>query len=294
MIELNFCSQDEYLKKYNKKKIHFITYGDNNFNNSKIRLCNEAIKSKWFDTVSDYGPDDLSDEFKNKFKYILSQERGAGYWIWKCYIIKKKLNEINDNDILIYLDAGCTINTKGINRFYEYIDILDESETGIISFQMGSDEKLWTTKEIFDYFDIGLDHEIANSGQIMATVRIMKKNKNLINMIDKEIKALYDNPLMFTDYYNDNQNSYFIDNRHEQSIFSIIRKMHNPILLNDETYFLFSSEESLKYPFWATRIKDNSQLKKYKKYKKIAKISILFVFIYFLFSNSEYGYNYWF
>lgn len=278
-------------------KIHFINYGDNNFKNSKIRLCNEAIKSEWFDTVSDYGPDDLSDQFKEKFKYILSQKRGAGYWIWKCHIIKKKLNEINDNDILIYLDAGCTINTKGINRFYEYIDILDESETGIISFQMGSDEKLWTTKEIFDYFKIDSEDNIANTGQLIGGIRIMKKNKNLINMIDKEIKALYDNPLMFTDYYNDNQNSYFIDNRHEQSIFSIIRKMHNPILLEDETNFSFGSEESLKYPFWATRIKDNQLIKdksQLKKYKKIVKISILFVFIYFLFSNSEYGYHYWF
>jgi hypothetical protein len=75
-------------------------------------------------------------------------------------------------------------------------------------------------------------------------------------MIDKEIKALYDNPLMFTDHYNNNQESYFKDNRHEQSIFSVIRKMHNPILLEDETWFnTFGNEKSLKYPFWATRKK---------------------------------------
>ena len=64
------------------------------------------------------------------------------------------------------------------------------------------------------------------------------------------------NKLLFTDYYNNNQYTFFIDNRHEQSVFSIIRKIHGSILLKDETWFgnnSFGNQESLKYPFWATR-----------------------------------------
>ena len=236
--------------------IHLITYGNDNFKNAKVRLCQEATNTGWFDTITSYGPDDLNNDFKEKFKDILNKSRGGGYWIWKSHIIKQKLNEINDNDILIYLDAGCSINPKGKKRFYDYIEIINNSDEGIISFQLDHIEKFWTTTEIFNYFNIGLDHEIANSGQIMATVRIMKKNKNLINMIDKEIKALYDNPLMFTDHFNNKQHPGFIDNRHEQSVFSIIRKLHNPILIEDETYFKsFGSEESLNYPIWATRFR---------------------------------------
>lgn len=67
---------------------------------------------------------------------------------------------------------------------------------------------------------------------------------------------MYTNPLLFTDYYNNNQQSYFKDNRHDQSVFSIIRKKYNSIILNDETCFVsYGNEESLKYPFWATRLK---------------------------------------
>ena len=48
-----------------------------------------------------------------------------------------------------------------------------------------------------------------------------------------------------------------MDNRHDQSIISIIRKMHNPILLTDETWFHpFGNKESLKFPFWAMRKKN--------------------------------------
>lgn len=37
----------------------------------------------------------------------------AGYGIWKPYIVNQKLSEIYDNDILVYLDAGCSINIRG-------------------------------------------------------------------------------------------------------------------------------------------------------------------------------------
>jgi len=237
--------------------IHLISYGNKEYEHSKQRIYEEAISTHWFDTVTIYGPNDLDNDFKLKFKDILQQRRGGGYWIWKSYIIKKRLNEINENDILIYLDAGCKINPEGKQRFHEYIELLNTSNTGIISFQMSHIEKIWTIKEAFEYFNIDLDSDIANTGQILGGIRIMKKNMNLMSIIDLEIKTLYDNPLLFTDYYNKKQKKPFKDNRHDQSIFSLIRKMNNPILLRDETWFTpFGSKESLKFPFWAKRIKD--------------------------------------
>jgi hypothetical protein len=236
--------------------IYLITYGNNKFELSKQRLFKQAINVKWFDKVEMYGPNDLDNNFKNKFKNILDKPRIGGYGIWRPYIINKKLNNIEENDILIYLDAGCSINTKGKQRFDEYLDILNNSNEGIISFQMVHSEKKYTTKEIFKYFNIDINNPIANSGQILDGILIMKKNKNLMKLIDKWLKAVYEFPLMFTDVFNKNQPSYFIDNRHEQSVFSVIRKMGTSIIINDETYFKpFGNKESLKYPFWATRIK---------------------------------------
>lgn len=168
----------------------------------------------------------------------------------------KKLNEINDNDILVYLDAGCSINAKGKQRFYEYIDLLNNNDQDSISFQMEWNiEKYWTTQQIFDYFNIDTDSQIANTGQLVGGIRIMKKNDNFIKQINMELETLYNNPLLFTDYYNNNQQNYFIENRHDQSVFSIISKMNKSILLNNETFFEFDSQESLKYPFFAKRIK---------------------------------------
>lgn len=236
--------------------IHLITYGDDNFKNSKKRLEKEALNTGWFDSVTVYGPEILDDDFKEKFKHILNQPRIAGYGIWRPYIIKKKLNEINHDDILIYLDAGCSINHKGKNRFYEYVDMLNKSNEDIISFKMSHlPEKHYTTKEIFNYFNVDINSDIANSGQILDGILIMKKNKNLIKKNQMWYDVIYKNALLFTDYYNNLQEPYFIANRHEQSIFSIIRKIHKSIELEDETFFWWSGAlpNPEKYPFWATR-----------------------------------------
>ena len=232
---------------------HFITYGNEKFTESKRRICKEAEECGWFDSITIYEPKDLEKEFQNKYKDVLKLPRGGGYWIWRPYILLKKLNEMNENDYLIYVDAGCTINKKGQQRFYEYLKLLDDSDEGIISFQMPHKEKYYTTKEIFNYFNVLHNPNITNTSQIIGGVLLMKKNNKLMEKIHLFYQVIENNKLLFTDFYNKNQEPYFIDNRHDQSIFSVIRKLGNPILLKDETWFHFGDEKSLHYPFWATR-----------------------------------------
>jgi hypothetical protein len=240
--------------------IHFITYGDSIYEETKQRLYNQASNLEWFDTITSYGPEDLDTDFKDKFKDILKLPRGGGYWIWKPYIINKHLQMIKDDDILIYLDAGCYINPNGFERFKEYIEMLNNSEEACISFQMNHHiEKKWTTQEIFDNFNIYSDSkDILESGQIIATVKMFRKCANSINIVSAWLNALHANPLLFTDHYNKNkQCKMFIDNRHDQSICSVLCKLYKTIILEDETYFEdgFGCPKSLKCPFWATRIR---------------------------------------
>ncbi len=105
------------------QKIHLISYGNHFFEKSKNRIFEEAKKSNWFNTINIYGPENVSEEYINEFNDIWQKPRGAGYWIWKFYIIKQQLINISNNDILIYIDAGCTINLHGKTRFDEYINM---------------------------------------------------------------------------------------------------------------------------------------------------------------------------
>ena len=187
------------MKKYikppylNNKKIHFITYGDDKFKQSKKRIIQEAKEFEEFTSIQSYEPDDLPIKFKEKHKDILNRSRGGGYWIWRPKIILDRVESMEWGDYLVYLDAGCTINKQGKKRFYEYIEQLEKSEYGIVSFQMNKyddksitqKEKWWTTKEIFNFFDEKPDSEVGESGQYLGGVLIMKKNEHLMEYLNR-------------------------------------------------------------------------------------------------------------
>ena len=64
--------------------------------------------------------------------------------------------------IYYFTFSGSTINPKGKKRFFEYIDITNKSDYGLLVHpQLKYPEYAWTTKQVFDFFDIRLDSEIA-------------------------------------------------------------------------------------------------------------------------------------
>ena len=248
-------------------KLHFITYGDGVFEKNKKKLLDSAVNSNWFTNCEAFGPETLDENFKSKYKNVLSAPRIAGYGIWRPYIIKRQLTKMEEGDILLYLDAGSTLNIQGKKRFEEYLDMLKNNESGIISFQMPHIEKKYTTQEIFDYFQVDNNSDIANSGQITSCIIMLIKNKNTVNLIDIFYNTICDNALLFTDNYNKKQKDYFVDNRHEQSVFSVLRKLNNPILIDDESWFEnptggFGKPKSKNYPFWTTRLADKAPIRK--------------------------------
>ena len=241
-----------------KDKIHFVSYGDNKFKIARQRIYNEALNTNWFHSIKCYDKEDLSTSFKKKFKNILSMKRGGGYWIWKFDIIINKLKEIDNEEFLIYVDSGCTINSNGSKRLNEYIEMIKNNKNKIISFQMHHHENVWTTKQIFDSFNISENDPIQTSGQYIGGVLIMQKCDAVIKMFEDCLNKITKDPLIITDSYNKNQRKVFKDNRHDQSILSIARKIHGSIILSDETI----DDDGKNYnfvkdkPFLATRKKN--------------------------------------
>lgn len=239
-------------------KIHFITYGTDNYKETIDRLLQQARNFGCFDTINSYGPADLPEDFKDSHSKILNIKKGGGYWIWRSMIFKKVIDSINDNDIIIFLDAGCTINIHGKNRFFEYIDKINSSRCGILSFPVvNHNEKYWTIKEIFNHYHMQID----DSEQLCGGIIIVKKNNHGKQFIDEFVKITISNPELFTDNYNyTDQIEGFIENRHDQSISSIIRKKIGTLIVNDNTDFY-----NKNIPFWASRIRHINNIKTKKK-----------------------------
>lgn len=80
----------------------------------------------------------------------------------------------------MFLDSGSTINGKGEARFREYVDMLVSKDECIISFQMEHfPEETYTTRQVFEYFQVQDDEAVTKTGQYVGGMLIMRVTDKL-------------------------------------------------------------------------------------------------------------------
>jgi hypothetical protein len=214
------------------------------------RFEKQAKRLKVYDGIYLYSEDNLENVFYEHFndKFRL---RGFGYWVWKPQIILQTFDEIDYGDILQYTDAGCILTKNGLDRLREYFEITDKSETGLLGFNMSEhSEKEWTKGDLFDYFKVRNRKDIFK-GQVAATLLFAKKTEKSIEIIKKWLQVFYDDFSLVDDSPSKSLNfAEFKENRHDQSVWSILTKINGVHCL--------SHSEQYKpdiYPIYAARDK---------------------------------------
>jgi hypothetical protein len=204
-------------------KKFYLNYADANFDKQKKFALRAAKLFGGFDKIIGLSPNDIDDEFFNRFKKILEQKRGGGYWLWKPYVINKTLSKLAIGDYLFYSDAGAF--------FLKNVDILinelDKSNQDIMGFELPLIEEQWTKKELF--LDLGCNEDrYINSNQMLASYMLIKKTDKSINFF-KEYLIHSCNEINITDKHIESLEQYdaYIEHRHDQSIFSLLYKKYN-------------------------------------------------------------------
>ena len=236
--------------KYSK---HFITYGDKKYGIQKKRLSYQAKQLRFFDSINVYGKESLSEDFKNKYSEILSQHQGGGFWIWKSFLLLNLLNKTKNNDVILYLDAGSTLNPNGVKRLQEYFDTLYHSDKSFLRFDIGLEEKYWTSKEVFKYFNLEIDSNYGNSNQLAGGILFIKNTQESKLFFEEFFKVIDSDQKLITNHYKNNQVDGFRYPRHDQSILSLMGKIYGSIIIPDETYFHENPKDQYEYPILTVR-----------------------------------------
>lgn len=234
------------------------------------RFKKQAENMNAFDEIIAYDQKDIGKDIKQKYgRYYFPYSRGYGYWTWKPYLLLKTLDKMNDGDILLYADLGCFFNSKGRDRLQEYFDIVAKAPSGILGFRSyeesynGMPETVyydyeWTKGDIFDYFGVRDNKSYTHTTQVEATVIFIRKCERSMEFIREWIKVIYDDTTLITDLPSRSPNfSGFKDNRHDQSIYSILAKKYDIATLSTNEIFPQNQNWSLldSYPIWAVRDK---------------------------------------
>ena len=239
----------------------FMTYGgpSENYHSAVKRICNEAIEFDVFDEIIGYTEKDLmadSSFWLTHRQFIESNaDRGYGCWLWKPYLTKKTLDRMNENDLLVYADAGCFMNNDGKARLFEYFDMLNTSaEIGNVSFQMEHLEESYTKMDILDWYGANNDPRIMKTGQLVGGIFVLRKCRHTVELIDRWYDGCCQYHLIDDSCGTLPNVPMFHAARNDQSIFSVLRKKYGTISLTDETWFDSDWYVAGKtYPIWAIR-----------------------------------------
>jgi galactosyl transferase GMA12/MNN10 family len=70
-----------------------------------------SAKNKGIDRIIAYSPLDGSHPFYQQHRRILERPTGAGFWLWKPYIIAETLKHLGPDEIVFYLDSDARVQT---------------------------------------------------------------------------------------------------------------------------------------------------------------------------------------
>ena len=194
---------------------YFINYASGGFFNSQNEGLQSASKFG-FESIG-YTDNDIDNNFKFKYSNILNSKRGAGYWVWKAYIILDMLNKMSGGDYLIYMDSGAKL-VKDPSEFMEMID-----EKGILAFSMVHKQYKWTKGDCFYYINRENKESFKDENQLQGTYIFFRKCDYSVSFVKKWLEYCTMDGLI-TDEPNKSMDNFdgFIDHRHDQSIFSLL------------------------------------------------------------------------
>ena len=197
----------------NYDKIKVLTFSKGSFKQSQEKLKSHLI-SIGINNLINYSDSDLPKDFIDEFQDLFEQKRGYGYWIWKPFIILKELNNLADDEILIYMDS----TDQPSNLFFEILNNhLKKEEIYLVN--RGYKNGEWTKRDCFIMMNCD-DKKYHNSIQLEAGVLGLKKTDNNIKLLTEWFEFCKNRNIL-TDLPNtcglENLEG-FKDHRHDQSI----------------------------------------------------------------------------
>jgi hypothetical protein len=207
-----------------KAKIIAISYGNYLYQRQLLVNKKSALEIGKVDEYYSYGPNDIDKIFKEKNKEILSRKRGNGYWLWKPYFILKTLKEkCDEGDYLIYTDAGILYT----NSVHLIINFLNKQNSEMWAIKMSYLEKSYTKRDAFIL--LGADIPFyTDTNQYNAAIQVYKKSKFTEKFLEEVLYYSQDKRIITDDPNTLGLKNYkeFIDNRHDQTILSILIKKY--------------------------------------------------------------------
>lgn len=258
--------------------IYAMACADDNYMPSAKFQLDTALKKGKVDKILCFNITDMDEEFKRKNRKILEAggERRKGCYLWKPYFVNKALDDMSDGDFLIYMDGAGGYYRKNVKSIISCMEKYDIDMIGSRRYKYL--EKQWTKRDAFVY--MGCDtKEYTEQYQCWAGMFVLRKTEKTQSIMREWFKYAQDYRII-TDAPNtcglENYDG-FEENRHDQSILSLLMKKYNVAIIEElpvADFYVYhhTRETSVRAVKRELAKRRRKQIKEYfinKKYKGI-------------------------
>lgn len=239
----------------------FLSFADRRMKRSASRIRRQAVSMGMFEKIFVLDEKSLHSPDLALWQDRLSPKvRGYGFWCWKPYLIEKIMLRLNDVDVLLYCDAGSYLNPAGRARFQEYLRMLEESPLGILAFDSTEHpehpylERQWVKADLVHELGCEGRTDILDSPQVAATQILVRRCEESLQFLHRwneiwmqDFHLIDDSPSKLSNAED------FRQHRHDQSIFSLLYKIHGGNVLPYYEKFSTDWRTMSQYPIWSVR-----------------------------------------
>lgn len=104
------------------KHINLLTFASSNWTIAPKRYSEQLAEIEkrfhFFKKTFIFNENDLGEAYKERFSRYFS-DHGFAYWSWKPIAILKAMEQIEDGEMLFYIDGGCTFPMDNLDSFIE-------------------------------------------------------------------------------------------------------------------------------------------------------------------------------
>ncbi|MFM9198043.1 MAG: hypothetical protein ACKOWG_20345, partial [Planctomycetia bacterium] len=93
--------------------LHFVSFANRRYGGSLARIRREAEAVGRFASIQ--AVDDRwlgADYWRVHADTVRRHRRGFGLYSWKPHVVRRTLEELPPGDMLVYCDAGCSLNAE--------------------------------------------------------------------------------------------------------------------------------------------------------------------------------------
>ena len=232
---------------------HFLSFANRRYGGSLERIRREAVAMDRFRSIQTVDDRGLGDDYwRVHAETVRRHRRGFGLWTWKPYVVRRSLEALPEGDVLVYCDAGCSLNPEGRSRLEEYAAMAADDPAGVLAFTLTGKVGEWTKRAALTAFDAD-SPSMRQREMVMAGCSVMRAGPATLDLVREWEQRMADLTIVDDSQSPQGEHTEFRSHRHDQSIFTLLAHARGLQRIPDETYWQNAWDESRRFPIHARR-----------------------------------------